>query len=47
MSKLNQDDNERLFDSLAQDWWDKDGPMKTLHDLNPVRLEYLQKKVTT
>ena len=46
MSKLNQDDNERLFDSLAQDWWDKDGPMKTLHDLNPVRLEYLQKKVT-
>ena len=43
MPKLNEDDNQKLFNSLANDWWDKDGPMKTLHDLNPVRLKYLEK----
>ena len=45
MPKLNENDNQKLFNSLANDWWDKDGPMKTLHDLNPVRLKYLEKKV--
>ena len=45
MSQSNEDDNQKLFNSLANDWWDKDGPMKTLHDLNPVRLKYLEKKV--
>ena len=45
MPKLNDNDNQKLFNSLANDWWDKDGPMKTLHDLNPVRLKYLEKKV--
>ena len=44
MPKLNEDDNQQLFNSLAKDWWDKDGPMKTLHDLNPVRLKYVEKR---
>ncbi len=29
------------FDALAQRWWDPDGDFKALHDLNPVRLEYV------
>lgn len=29
------------FDALAQEWWDPDGPMKPLHDLNPHRLSYV------
>lgn len=29
------------FARLASTWWDRDGPMKPLHDLNPVRLEFV------
>jgi 2-polyprenyl-6-hydroxyphenyl methylase/3-demethylubiquinone-9 3-methyltransferase len=29
------------FDALAQSWWDPQGPSKPLHDLNPVRLQYV------
>ena len=45
MPELNENDNQKLFGSLAKDWWDKDGPMKTLHDLNQVRLEYMEQEV--
>ena len=31
------------FDQFAQDWWNPNGPMKPLHQLNPVRLEYIQR----
>ena len=31
------------FDQQGAFWWDLDGPFKTLHQINPVRLEYLQK----
>lgn len=30
------------FDQFAQAWWDEDGPLKTLHQMNPARLSYLQ-----
>jgi 2-polyprenyl-6-hydroxyphenyl methylase/3-demethylubiquinone-9 3-methyltransferase len=30
------------FAALAQSWWDLEGPSKPLHDLNPVRLKYLE-----
>ncbi len=30
------------FAALAQRWWDPHGPSKPLHDLNPLRLQYLQ-----
>lgn len=30
------------FANLANEWWDKDGSLKTLHDINPIRLEYIQ-----
>ena len=29
------------FDSLASRWWDPDGPLRTLHELNPHRVAYL------
>jgi 2-polyprenyl-6-hydroxyphenyl methylase/3-demethylubiquinone-9 3-methyltransferase len=29
------------FDSQGAFWWDTDGPFKTLHHINPVRLNYL------
>lgn len=31
------------FSALANDWWDPRGPMKPLHELNPLRLSYVKK----
>ncbi|MDF1757948.1 MAG: bifunctional 2-polyprenyl-6-hydroxyphenol methylase/3-demethylubiquinol 3-O-methyltransferase UbiG [Legionellaceae bacterium] len=31
------------FAKHADVWWDKNGPLKTLHDINPLRLEYIEK----
>jgi len=33
------------FSALAQSWWDPAGPSKPLHELNPLRLRYLQRAV--
>jgi 2-polyprenyl-6-hydroxyphenyl methylase/3-demethylubiquinone-9 3-methyltransferase len=30
------------FDALAQRWWDPEGEFRPLHDLNPVRLDYIE-----
>ena len=32
------------FNALAQTWWNPNGPLKTLHDINPVRLAYIQQR---
>jgi 2-polyprenyl-6-hydroxyphenyl methylase/3-demethylubiquinone-9 3-methyltransferase len=32
------------FTALAQSWWDPKGPSRPLHDLNPVRLRYIESK---
>ena len=29
------------FEQLSDDWWDPDGSLKTLHVINPVRLQYI------
>lgn len=29
------------FTTLADKWWDLNGPFKTLHEINPVRMEYV------
>ena len=34
------------FSALAQSWWDPNGPSKPLHDLNPLRLEYIDRAVS-
>ena len=31
------------FAALAQSWWDPNGPSKPLHDLNPLRLQYVER----
>ena len=31
------------FSALAQSWWDPNGPSKPLHDLNPLRLQYVER----
>jgi 2-polyprenyl-6-hydroxyphenyl methylase/3-demethylubiquinone-9 3-methyltransferase len=33
------------FSALAQSWWDPAGPSKPLHDLNPLRLRYIERAV--
>jgi 2-polyprenyl-6-hydroxyphenyl methylase/3-demethylubiquinone-9 3-methyltransferase len=32
------------FTKLAAQWWDPQGELKTLHDINPLRLSYIQEK---
>lgn len=31
------------FAQHASEWWNKEGPLKTLHDINPVRIEFIKK----
>lgn len=33
------------FQELAQTWWDTEGPFKTLHDINPCRMSFMQQQV--
>jgi 2-polyprenyl-6-hydroxyphenyl methylase / 3-demethylubiquinone-9 3-methyltransferase len=33
------------FTALADSWWDPNGPSKPLHDLNPLRMEYVARAV--
>lgn len=43
----NVSDNEiKKFDAFAQDWWDPNGPMKPLHELNPTRIEFIKEHST-
>ena len=32
------------FEALANRWWDPGGPMKALHEINPLRLDYIDKR---
>lgn len=34
------------FAQLATRWWDPQGDLKTLHQINPLRLEYIEKKIS-
>ena len=43
---MNQDQAElRKFNVIADSWWDPDGPFRPLHDLNPVRLQWIAGQV--
>ncbi len=40
---MNVDDQEiEKFDSLASRWWDPQGEFRSLHDLNPLRMDYIK-----
>ena len=42
----NVDSNEIYkFDSLASSWWDPNGKFKPLHDINPLRLDWIRQKI--
>ena len=30
------------FGSMAERWWDTQGEFKTLHDINPLRIQFIQ-----
>lgn len=32
------------FDALASRWWDPEGDFKPLHDINPLRLDYIESR---
>ena len=32
------------FQSLASRWWDRDGEFKPLHDINPLRVDYIESR---
>lgn len=37
------DDAEiKRFNTMAASWWDADGPMKALHSMNPLRLQFIR-----
>lgn len=39
-------DEINKFGSMAERWWDRQGEFKTLHDINPLRLEFIQRYVS-
>ena len=41
MENLDPEEHNK-FAALAADWWDRDGPSRTLHDINPCRLSYIE-----
>ncbi len=34
------------FGLHASQWWDKQGPLKTLHDINPIRLKFISQYIS-
>ncbi|MBS0359548.1 MAG: bifunctional 2-polyprenyl-6-hydroxyphenol methylase/3-demethylubiquinol 3-O-methyltransferase UbiG [Proteobacteria bacterium] len=41
---MNIDQNEiKKFDDLSEVWWDESGELKTLHKINPIRMEFISK----
>lgn len=36
---------QQKFSALADDWWDPNGSSRTLHEINPCRLEYVQRRL--
>ena len=45
ISNRNIDPGEILhFDGHAVDWWNVNGPLKALHEINPLRLQYIEEQ---
>lgn len=43
-TSINKSELEK-FAKIADSWWDLDGPFKILHQINPVRLEYIKSQI--
>jgi 2-polyprenyl-6-hydroxyphenyl methylase/3-demethylubiquinone-9 3-methyltransferase len=45
MNQMNADQGELAkFDAMAYSWWDPDGEFKALHDINPLRADYIDRR---
>ena len=44
MSTINKKEIEK-FSKIANEWWDTEGKFKPLHKFNPLRINYIKKKV--
>lgn len=43
---MNKDQNEiNKFNELAHEWWNLDGEFRTLHQINPTRLNFIQSHI--
>lgn len=40
-------DEVARFDRLGEDWWDPQGPMRALHQFNPLRVSYLRRLIAS
>ncbi|MEQ8798703.1 MAG: bifunctional 2-polyprenyl-6-hydroxyphenol methylase/3-demethylubiquinol 3-O-methyltransferase UbiG [Salinisphaeraceae bacterium] len=45
MSNTSQQEELAKFDALAQRWWDPEGDMRPLHDINPARTAWIERQV--
>src|SRR5579859_6284387 len=45
MNHYTDDAEIAKFEALAHEWWDLSGPMKPLHQINPLRLQYIKECV--
>ena len=44
MSTINKKEIEK-FSKIADEWWDTEGKFKPLHKFNPLRINYIKKKI--
>jgi len=46
MTEINADPAElQKFSNLAHRWWDPPGAFRPLHEINPVRLEWIERQI--
>lgn len=45
MTSTVRDDEIARFDALAARWWDRHGPMRELHAMNPARIQWVAKRL--
>ena len=49
MSRISQNSDPAelaKFEAMAAEWWNPEGPLRTLHEINPLRLSYIEERVT-
>ena len=44
MTTINKEEIQK-FSKLADEWWDVKGKFKPLHMFNPIRIEYITRKI--
>ena len=47
MNKINENSEFNHFKELANQWWLQNGKFKILHEITPLRIEYIKKSIKT